>query len=119
MIVHMLRTNRLQSETHVAPNGQWALGRVHLGVLQPTAHLSGHGDLQLLFHGDLHNELELRQTLATEHQERLGAGTTSLIEPCTKYMGHVLPRSSKAPSAPPYLILVENRILASDQSGSY
>jgi asparagine synthase (glutamine-hydrolysing) len=34
-------------------HGSWALGRVHLGVLQPARQLPGSGSLRVLVHGDL------------------------------------------------------------------
>ena len=48
-----------ESESLVDVNGQWALGRAHLGVLQPTSQLKPSEQLQVLFHGDLHNRADL------------------------------------------------------------
>jgi asparagine synthase (glutamine-hydrolysing) len=36
-------------------SGQWAVGRAHLGVLQPAPELSADDAVHVLFHGDLHN----------------------------------------------------------------
>jgi asparagine synthase (glutamine-hydrolysing) len=73
------RGGRLQTEVRVASDGQWALGRVHLGVLQPLPQLADSGPLWVLFHGDLHNETELRQALAAEHLPQPAAGTAPLV----------------------------------------
>jgi asparagine synthase (glutamine-hydrolysing) len=58
-----------QIEHHVDAQGRWALGRVHLGVLQPESALSARDTVHVLFHGDLHNAAELRRLLT-------GDGTT-------------------------------------------
>ncbi len=62
----MRRGGRLREETQVASNGQWALGRVHLGVLCPEAQSSNNGDVHVVFHGDLDNEQALRELLEQE-----------------------------------------------------
>jgi asparagine synthase (glutamine-hydrolysing) len=61
----MARGGRLVVESRVDPAQRWALGRVHLGLLQPAAQLAGDGPVRVLFHGDLHNEAELQTTLHT------------------------------------------------------
>jgi len=61
----MARGGRLVLESRVDPHQRWALGRVHLGVLQPAAQLQGDGPVRVLFHGDLHNPQELEATLRT------------------------------------------------------
>jgi asparagine synthase (glutamine-hydrolysing) len=59
-----LRTGvQLHTEFHVASDGQWGLGRVHLGILQPTPQLTSNTSIQVLFHGELANEGELRRSL--------------------------------------------------------
>src|ERR1700674_3162051 len=63
----MARGGRLVSETQADSQQRWALGRVHLGVLQPAPQLAGGGTTRVLFHGDLHNEQELQSEL-----EKLG-----------------------------------------------
>src|SRR5689334_8586465 len=64
MLRVMDRGDRLRSETAVASDGRWALGRVHLGVLQPDRQPARVGQVSVLFHGDLANESELRARLA-------------------------------------------------------
>jgi asparagine synthase (glutamine-hydrolysing) len=59
----MARGGRLVVESRVDPAERWALGRVHLGVLQAGAQLAGDDPVRVLFHGDLHNEAQLQATL--------------------------------------------------------
>jgi len=66
MMAPMQRDGRLVSETCIAVDGQWALGRVHLGILQRAPQLAEGEPVQVLFHGDLFNEAELRKQLALE-----------------------------------------------------
>src|SRR5262245_39027096 len=66
LLAPMQRGRRLQSEYRIALDEQWALGRVHLGTLQPTTQLAIHDSVQFLFHGDLSNEAELRDQFAIE-----------------------------------------------------
>ncbi len=47
------RPGSLHLEIEDATDGTWALGRVHLGVLQPGQQLPGAGPLRVLVHGDL------------------------------------------------------------------
>ena len=49
---------RFESESLVDP-GAWALGRVHLGVLQPTRQLDAENHVHVLVHGDAER---IRQT---------------------------------------------------------
>jgi asparagine synthase (glutamine-hydrolysing) len=64
MLKAMERGGRLRSESRTDALGRWAIGRVHLGVLQPAAQLAQDSSVHVLFHGDLDNEAELRTTLA-------------------------------------------------------
>lgn len=60
MLEPMARGGRLQVEQLVSPDGAIAVGRVHLGVLQPRRTLGSWRPVLALFHGDLHNRSELR-----------------------------------------------------------
>src|SRR5205823_6220823 len=60
----MDRGGRLVTETCVNEPDRWALGRVHLGFLQPRPQLSGSGPIRVLFHGELSNEQELQATFS-------------------------------------------------------
>src|SRR2546427_5512162 len=79
MLSPLRRGGRLQTEAHVASDGRWALGRVHLGILQPGLQLVDQGPLWVLFHGDLYNETELRQALAAENLPQPSQGTAPLV----------------------------------------
>jgi asparagine synthase (glutamine-hydrolysing) len=60
LLASMRCNSHLRSESCVAPDGRWALGRVHLGILQPTSQVDENSDIQAFLHGDLWNEAELR-----------------------------------------------------------
>jgi asparagine synthase (glutamine-hydrolysing) len=51
---------RARIETQTDPAEHWAIGRTHLGTLQPAPQLGRGGSLHVLFNGDLHNFAELR-----------------------------------------------------------
>jgi asparagine synthase (glutamine-hydrolysing) len=68
MLAAMNRGGRLVAETRKDKNGRWALGRVHLGVLQPAPQLKGNDGLHVLFHGELTNEPSLNEVLAKRGQ---------------------------------------------------
>jgi asparagine synthase (glutamine-hydrolysing) len=69
----------LLNEVCVAPGNRWALGRIHLGVVQPTPQITGSGEVQILFHGNLSNEAELRAALEAEHVSQPGKGVGPLL----------------------------------------
>ena len=71
MRASMARGGRLLVETRVDPKERWALGRVHLGGLQPAAQLAADTPVRVLFHGDLHNEAGLRATLQALGEPRV------------------------------------------------
>ena len=50
VLAPMQRGGRLLSETCIAPDERWALGRVHLGALQPAPQLVRSDSIQVLFH---------------------------------------------------------------------
>jgi len=56
-------TGTFQSESLIDPQGQWAMGRTHLGVLQPSPQLQPSEKVQVLFHGDLHNAAHIAARL--------------------------------------------------------
>jgi asparagine synthase (glutamine-hydrolysing) len=80
VLAPMQRGGRLSTETCVALDERWALGRVHLGLLQPAQQFV-HGDsIQVLFHGDLFNEAELTTQFEFEGSRRQCRGVGSLIK---------------------------------------
>lgn len=74
----MARGGRLIVESRVDASQRWALGRVHLGVLQPAAQLAGDGPVRVLFHGDLHNEAALQSSLRALGEPHL-AGAAAIL----------------------------------------
>ena len=54
---------RLQSEVRIAPNGQWALGRVYHCISGANSRRTETDSVQVLLHGELYNEAELRKSL--------------------------------------------------------
>jgi asparagine synthase (glutamine-hydrolysing) len=78
VLAAMNRGGRLNAETYVDPQGRWALGRVHLGHLQPEPQLPGSGPVRVLFHGELDNREELRAALAKQGR-RCGDTTADLL----------------------------------------
>jgi len=62
MVAVMQHHSRLRTETVVSPDRHWALGRVHLGILNSTEQLRNDDEIVVIFHGDLHNVAELAQT---------------------------------------------------------
>ena len=75
----MNRGGRLLNETQVESEKGWALGRVHLGVLQPKPQLGSRGPVHVLFHGELVNEDEL-QTMLEKAGEPRASGAAAIIE---------------------------------------
>src|SRR5258705_12331062 len=69
-------TGTFRSESLIDPQGQWAIGRAHLGVLQPSAQLQPSEKVQVLFHGDLHNAAHIAARLQTP---AAGAGRDSAL----------------------------------------
>ncbi len=66
MLNPMARGGRLKKETLLSRHGTWALGRVHLNVFHSQPQLSLTNGIQVLFHGQLDNEAELRAVLQQE-----------------------------------------------------
>jgi asparagine synthase (glutamine-hydrolysing) len=120
LLIPMQHRDCLYSEMRVAPSAQWALGRVHLGVVQPDLQLSGDGPVQALFHGELYNEAELRQSLRGQDCPQPGKGVASLIAALYQSYGPRFP--SQLQGAFCTAVLDEKAgklVLASDLLGSY
>lgn len=79
LLAPMDRGAPLRVEKRVAGDGRWALARVHLGTLHPAAQLEGSGPLRVLFHGDLHNETELRAALRGRDDAAAGGDVCALL----------------------------------------
>jgi asparagine synthase (glutamine-hydrolysing) len=112
--------HRLYSEMRIARHAQWALGRVHLGVVQPAPQLAGDGPVQVLFHGDLYNEAELRKLLQEQITPQPGKGVASLIAALYQFYGHRFPSQLQGTFCTAVLDERAKRlVLASDVLGSY
>jgi asparagine synthase (glutamine-hydrolysing) len=62
-LARMQRHRQLLTESRRDPHGGWAIGRSHLGVLQPAAQGSSAGPISVWLHGDVWNAGELIRTL--------------------------------------------------------
>lgn len=116
----MRRGGRLCSEVQVAPDGQWAMGRVHLGILHPSPQLTGNGSVKVLFHGDLRNEAEVRALLKTQITPLAGDGVVPLI--AALYRSHGSRFASYLKGTFCAVVLDESAkklVLANDLLGSY
>ncbi len=91
----MDRGGRTVAESRVDDVGQWALGRVHLGVLQPAPQLAANGSITVLFHGELCNEAELRAFVARAGKAVETGGTNALVAALYTLEGHRFARRLK------------------------
>ncbi len=109
---------RLVNETSIDPQQRWALGRVHLGVLQPQAQLGGQGHVRVLFHGDLHNQRELEIALQASGDPVSGA--SAVVAALYRRHGADLGKSLKgAFCAAVFDEAAGETILLADTLGSY
>src|SRR5207249_3557800 len=100
-------------------DGRWALGRVHLGVLQPAMQLAENGPVQVLFHGDLQNERELLDLVAEEAAQP-PSGIVPLIKLLYRRFGCQFPARMKGAFCAAVLDEQAGRlVLATDILGSY
>lgn len=119
VLKEMDRGGRLVAESRIDPRGQWALGRVHLGVLQPEPQLGHETTVNILFHGDLHNAQELRATLTPQEQAE-ASGDASLVRALYKRHGRAFARSLKGA----FCAVIHDQgagelLLVADRLGSY
>jgi len=120
LLVPMQRGGRFQSESCVADNDQWALGRVHLGILQPATQLVTCDSVQVLFHGDLFNEKELMTQLKVRSPIEPGNSVVSLIK--SLYRSHGSDFASQLQGSFCAVVLdarLKQVVLVSDRLGSY
>jgi asparagine synthase (glutamine-hydrolysing) len=116
----MQRRGRLQTEVCIAPDDRWALGRLHLGTLQPAPQLVGGDTLTALFHGDLTNDAELRKTLQAEGLTQPGGGIIQLIAALYRFYGSRCACQLKGSFCAVILDETAKKlVLISDRLGSY
>jgi asparagine synthase (glutamine-hydrolysing) len=115
----MDRGGRLVSETRIEAQHRWALGRVHLGVLQPAPQLECAGPVHVLFHGDLSNEAELGSSLERAGEPR-PSGTASLLAALYRRRGRTVARELRGAFCAAVLDEAAGELLLiSDRFGSY
>lgn len=120
LLSSLQRGTRLHTETRAALDARWALGRVHLGVLQPEPQLAGQGPLWVLFHGDLSNETELRKTLTGDHQQPSNGNAATLIAALYRIYGKKCAAMLKGAFCAAVLDeRTKQLVLVSDVLGSY
>jgi asparagine synthase (glutamine-hydrolysing) len=120
LLASMRHSHRLYNEKRVALSAQWALGRVHLGIAQPDFQLAGDGPVHALFHGDLYNEVKLRQSLQEQDCPQPGKGVASLIAALYQCYGSRFPSRLRGTFCTAVLDERAKRlVLASDLLGSY
>ena len=91
LIAAMHHSDRLRVEMRASDTAPWALGRVHLGVLNPEAQLTADGALQVLFHGELSNLKELRGQLEHKVPLQQDSGVCDLIKSLYRMHGTGFP----------------------------
>ena len=120
LLLPMQRGKHLKTEMDIDPGRHWALGRVHLGVLQPQPQLIAHGGCRVLFHGDLHNQDELREELKNQEGSPIRSGTVSLISALYQANGTEFVRRLKGAFCGVVLDLKARKlVLVNDPLGSY
>jgi len=115
----MERGGRLTGEAISSPHGRWAVGRVHLGVLQPQPQLTAADDIHVLFHGDLFNRADIVKLL-DRAPEKPPSDTATLIRALYRRFGHAF--ASKLQGSFCAAILDKSTgqlLLATDRFGSY
>jgi asparagine synthase (glutamine-hydrolysing) len=116
----MQHSRSLCSEMHIASSAHWALGRVHLGIMQPAPQLIEDGPIQVLFHGELYNEADLRKSLQEQDCPQPGKGVTSLIAALYQLYGSRFPSQLQGAFCTAVLDERTKRlVLTSDLLGSY
>jgi asparagine synthase (glutamine-hydrolysing) len=115
----MNRGGRLRVEASVDSKGGWALGRVHLGHLQPAAQLDGDRPIRVLFHGELDNVDELRAALVADGRR---CGDTAADVVSALYETHKQKAAALLKGAFCAAVLDESNgalVLVADRLGSY
>ncbi len=120
MLGPMRRGGRLREETQVDAGGRFALGRLHLGVLQPDPQLDTSGPIRTLFHGELDNEKELRRRLVDGESPPPPAGSAALVAALYRAEGAGFAAALRGSFCTAVLDEAGGRlVLASDLTGSY
>jgi len=113
-------SEHFQSESQIAFDRRWGVGRVHLGHLQPLPQLTASGSVRALLHGDLYNEAELREQLQEAGVSPPGTGVGPLL--VALYQHHGRDFVSLLRGAFCAVVVDESRkklVLIADRLGSY
>jgi asparagine synthase (glutamine-hydrolysing) len=120
MLMAMEQGSRLQAETTVAPDGQWALGRVHLGIYHQKPQGGRDGVVHVLFHGRLDNEKELLAELGTNGRSPGGGGVQGMIAELYRHDGPGCADRLRGSFCAVILDTTQKKLLLiSDLTGSY
>jgi asparagine synthase (glutamine-hydrolysing) len=116
----MDRGGRLRAERLVDPGGRYALGRTHLGVLQPEPQMREKGDPQVLFHGELHDQDELLSLLDADGVSPAPRSAAAVVAALYRRLGAAFVARLRGSFCVALLDTTARRlILASDLLGSY
>ena len=116
----MQHNDRLQHEMSIAPDATWALGRVHLNILQRDFQLGRQDPLQVLFHGELYNQDELKTLLPKQYVLNQNDKDTSLVSFCYQHYGPCFPSLLKGSFCTAILDEKAKKLtIVSDTLGSY
>jgi asparagine synthase (glutamine-hydrolysing) len=119
MLTAMERSGKHQTEAKIDRNGRWAIGRVHLGVLQPEAQLGGEDRVHVLFHGDLYDATESAALLRTSSASA-PTSAAALIRALYRQYGLEVAPQLKGSFCAAILDEDEKRLLLiNDRMGSY
>jgi asparagine synthase (glutamine-hydrolysing) len=119
-LVPMDRGNRLRREICFGRDGRWALARIHLGRLQPDSQVHPGDPIQVLLHGDLSNQPELQEQVATEVGISIHQSTSALVKQLYQKHGNAFPANLEGAFC---AVVLDERlkrlILINDYFGSY
>ncbi len=118
LLAAMDRGGALRVERLIDPAGRYALARVHLGIFQPEPQLRDGSHPKVLFHGELHNEADLRTLIGRAGSSE--EGVAPLIASLYQHFGPSFPARMRGAFC--LAVLDESRglqLLATDLLGSY
>lgn len=120
LLAPMRRNSRVRSDTCVAADGRWALGRVQLDRGQANSCPTGADDIRVFFHGDLHNEAALRASLEMENIPLPAKGVDALLATLYRLYGRdIASRLQGAFCAAVVDEKTKQLVLINDRLGSY
>lgn len=115
----MQRGGRSRLEDEVDPQGRWALGRAHLGILQPEPQLASRQGPRAMVHGDLHHLDTLIASLKAEGASGLTTPAAVLAALYRRHGARVAQHLSGSFSAAILDPDTRQLLIISDRVGSY